>query len=573
MARPEKFNPDDFLREAAERLKEVSRKPNIKKYKPHPKQHLFHSNTKKKKVYIGGNRSGKTTAGVCEAIWRSTCTHPYRPDLNALGPTDGRVIGVDFRQGVDKILIPQYKQWIYPSALRGGHWDKAFEKDAKTLNFQNGSTIEFMSYDQDLDKFAGTSRHWVHFDEEMPQTIYIENMARLIDTDGDFWVTMTPVEGMTWIYDELFEPNAGKEDAEVLVIEINTLENPYLSANAVQSFVGSVDNDDVATRIGGAFVQQGGKIYKNFDFTVGGPHVLPHKFSDRKPSELFPEREWVWVIGLDHGLNNPTAVLWMAVNREGFAVVFDEHYHAEWTIDQHAKVINDKIKEHGRRPDIWIADPSIVNRNAITNTSVLEEYQKYGITWGMGNNDVRSGIIRVKRYWNPAKLINRRYEHDLFTFEMQIKKKDEKGNDIPLPSGVRMFSKLRVMAHCTNLTGELKKYRWKTYANKKLQYENNKYDEPHKKDDHACDTLRYMIMSQPDLSADNLELVEGVMSNLQQMDSVDEAMAGLSFTTLGVADPQGLLDSQTGWQQGNDIPSQYGGGGEWQYDEHMGGYY
>lgn len=565
-----KFDPDAFLQEASERLKEISRKPNIKKYKPHPKQYLFHSDLHKKKVYIGGNRSGKTTAGVCEAIWRATCTHPYRPDLNAIGPTNGRVVGVDFRQGVDKILIPQYKQWVYPSALRGGSWERAFDRESRTLNFANGSTIEFMSYDQDLDKFAGTSRHWVHFDEEMPQTIYIENMARLIDTDGDFWVTMTPVEGMTWIYDELFEPNVGKEDPDVLIIEINTLENPYLNENAVKSFVGSVDDDDVATRIGGAFVQQGGKVYKNFDPTIGGPHVLSHKYgADTDFKKLFPEREWLWLICLDHGLNNPTAVLWLAVNREGFVVIFDEHYKAEWTIDQHANLINERIKRHGRRPDIWIADPSIVNRNAITNTSVLEEYQKYGITWGMGNNDVRSGIIRVKRYWNAAKLINRRYEHELFTFEFQVKKKDEKGNDVPLPNGVRMFSKMRIFPHCEHLIKELKKYRWKTYANKKLQYENNAYDEPHKKDDHACDALRYGIMSQPDLSADNENLVEAVMDNMSQM---DEAMSKLSFTALGVADPNGLLDPDRNWSPGNDIPTGYGGD-SYQFDEHMGGYY
>lgn len=570
MPKQTKFDPDAFLQEASERLKEISRAPNIKKYKPHPKQYQFHSSTHKKKVYIGGNRSGKTTAGVCEAIWRATCTHPYRPDLNALGPTNGRVVGVDFRQGVDKILIPQYKQWVYPSALRGGSWERAFDRESRTLNFANGSTIEFMSYDQDLDKFAGTSRHWVHFDEEMPQTIYIENMARLIDTDGDFWVTMTPVEGMTWIYDELFEPNVGKEEAEVLIIEINTLENPYLNENAIKSFIGSVDDDDVATRIGGAFVQQGGKIYKNFDFTVGGPHVLPERYgADTNFAKLFPERQWKWIITLDHGLRNPTAVLWLAVNREGFVIVFDEWYHADLTIDQHAKVINDRIKKHGRRPDIWIADPSIVNRNAITNTSVLEEYQKYGLSWGMGNNDVRSGIIRVKRYWNSAKLINKRYEHELFTFEFERKKHDPNGNEEPLPPGVRSFSKMRVFPHCINLIKELKKYRWKTYANKKLQYENNPYDEPHKKDDHACDALRYAIMSQPDLSADNENLTEQVMTNLTDIDGV---LGNLSFQTLGVADPNDLLAPERQWSPNNDIPNKFGSDG-WEYDEHLGGYY
>src|SRR5699024_4390960 len=163
---------------------------------PHAKQLQFHRSNKQMKLYIGGNRSGKTVGGVTEGIWRASGTHPYRPELNERVPTQGRVIGVDFVNGVEKIIFPQYQQWLAPSMLRGGSWETAYDKVLRTLHFDNGSTIEFMSYDQDLDKFAGTSRDWVHFDEEPPLSIFNENRARLIDTDGDYWITMTPVEGM-----------------------------------------------------------------------------------------------------------------------------------------------------------------------------------------------------------------------------------------------------------------------------------------------------------------------------------------------------------------------------------------
>jgi phage terminase large subunit-like protein len=206
---------DEALLLLSEGLSDTARAPNIKRYKPHEKQHLFHASTKKKKLYIGGNRSGKTTGGVCEDIWRATCRHPYRPDLNEIGPNRGRVVAVDFVNGVEKIIFPQFQQWLYPSALKGGAWETAYNKLLRTLTFSNGSTIEFMSYDQDLDKFAGTSRHWIHFDEEPPKSIYIENMARIIDTDGDFWITMTPVEGMTWVYEDLYEQNHNNADGVV----------------------------------------------------------------------------------------------------------------------------------------------------------------------------------------------------------------------------------------------------------------------------------------------------------------------------------------------------------------------
>lgn len=555
------FDPKAFLLELSEGIKSAARYPNIRQYRPHESQFKFHSSHKKKRLYIGGNRSGKTTAGVTEAIWRASCTHPYRPDLNALGPTRGRVIAVDFVNGVEKIIFPQYKQWCPGSLLKGGSWENAYDKYLRTLTFANGSTIEFMSYDQDLDKFAGTSRHWIHFDEEPPQPLYVENLARIIDTDGDFWITMTPVEGMTWIYDDLYEHNVNNLDGKVLVIEVNSLENPFLSQGAIENFLDSVDEDETTSRIGGKFVQVGGRIYKNFDPTtyneetkLGGLHVLREPIDN--PSLYF--KNWLWVCSLDHGLNNPTAVLWTAFDVNGFAVTFEEHYRREWTVDQHALKIREIVKRHGRPPDLWIADPSITARNGVTGTSIHEEYIKYGIPWTLGNNDVKSGIIRVKKYLNPTKYVGSR-THPLF---VDAEDKDK-----------ATFPMLRITPNCNNLIAEMKRYRWKTYSNKKLTFENNAYDEPHKKDDHACDSLRYAIMSQPDLFADrDQEHADGSFKS-----RVDDALASLtgdhSMLSMvgpnneGIADPYGLTEPTSDWSEGNNLPSN---GSGWTYDEHMG---
>lgn len=561
------FDPDKFILELSEGLKDASRAPNIKKYKPHQKQYDFHTSRKKKKLYIGGNRSGKTTGGVTEAIWRATCTHPYRPDLNALGPTRGRVIAVDFDNGVEKIIFPQYKQWIYPSALRGGSWDNAYDKALRTLNFANGSTIEFMSYSQDVDKFAGTSRHWVHFDEEPPHPIYAENMARLIDVDGDYWMTMTPLEGMNWVYDELYENNVNNADGDVEVIEINTLENPYLSSSAIESFLGSVDQDEVQARIRGQFVTAGGKIFKNFDFKEGGKHVLSAPIDD--PVRYLRGPDWTWIMALDHGLNNPTAVLWAAIHYKGYVVVFDEHYRSDWTIAQHAAAIKLKIKEHGRVPDIMVADPSIQNRQAISGTSIHTEYAKLGLGFMLGQNDVKSGLLRVKRYLGELPYTGTPEPHPLFG-DAHILRTAFVGTE-----RVNLYSGLRISPKCQMLIHEMKRYRWKTYTNKKLAYENNSYEEPHKKDDHACDALRYMLMSQPDLFAqDTKEQSTGgrkgaVSDALSQMglsgDVMDEMGIGDAIQR-DIADPHDLLARESNWTPANDIPS----GGNWSYDEHMG---
>jgi phage terminase large subunit-like protein len=484
---------------------------------------------------------------------RALNRHPYRSELNSVGPTRGRVVGVDFVNGVKKIILPQYSQWLYPSALINGAWSDSWDSATWTLTLSNGSTIEFMSYDQDLDKFAGTSRHWIHFDEEPPQPIWVECMARLIDTAGDYWITMTPVEGMTWIYDELYEPNYEKpvEEQKILIIEIHTTENPYLNEAAIEQFMDTLtDDEDVVVRLGGGFVRKGGLIYPNFDPTLGKKQVLSEPILD--PNTAFPRNEWLWLLGLDHGLNNPTAVLWTAWNKAGFGIVFDEYYAKDLTVDQHALKIKQRFRQHGRVPDLLVADPSIKNRNGVTGTSIHQEYQKYGLSFILGNNDVKSGIIRVKKYFNKAPYLG------------QIRGDFFKGFD--------EFCKLRISPACANLIWEAKRYRWKTYANKQLQYENNPYDEPHKKDDHAMDALRYIIMQRPDLVKvpENIEQkqVDDFMDNLEgqlrryQVNGADNPDRD---------DPHNRLESGTGFTPDQHVPSP--ASDDYEYDEHMGAYY
>lgn len=561
VARNKPLDINAALLQIAEQIQSNTRAPNIKKYKPHQKQHQFHSSKLQKKLYIGGNRSGKTTGGVTEAIWRATCTHPYRPDLNAIGPNRGRVVAVDFTQGVEKIIFPQYKQWLYPSALKGGTWESAYSPALRTLTFSNGSTIEFMSYDQGLDKFAGTSRHWVHFDEEPPKSIYGECLARLVDTNGDFWITMTPVEGITWIHDELYEPNVNNADGDVEIIEINTFENPYLSEEGINLLLSSVDEDEAAVRIGGGFVRKGGRVYPNFDPTLGANQVLPISIHD--PRTYFPSTRWMWILALDHGLNNPTAALWIAVNDDGFAVVFDEWYKSGLTVDKHAEVIKRKIADHGRFPDLLVADPSIKQRNGVSGTSIQQEYQKYGLSFILGNNDIKSGTIRVKRYLQPRIYPgDKGRRHPLYNGGLVLMEATDK---VSIESKDGRFPALLIDPRCEKLIWELKGYRWKTYTDKKKQYENNPYDEPHKKDDHACDALRYAIMTQPDLIANNNDANPEATAEAMRMHGEMVNKAG----NWQIADPHNRLDDSegTGWMPNQPLPK---GDSGWQIDDHLG---
>lgn len=59
------------------------------------------------------------------------------------------------------------------------------------------STVGFKSYDQGRKKFQGTAKHGIWLDEEPPEDVYSECMARLMTTSGMMLCTFTPLEGLS----------------------------------------------------------------------------------------------------------------------------------------------------------------------------------------------------------------------------------------------------------------------------------------------------------------------------------------------------------------------------------------
>jgi len=452
----------DLIRGISEGLKRSATRPTAYGYVPHPKQRLFHSSEARGRLFIGGNRSGKTVGGGIELVNKAIGRDPFKP-IKHEPPVDLRAIGVDFDHGVAKIVMPEIARWMPPSFLKNGSWEDSYDKQLRTLTLTNKSTIEFMSYEQDLEKFAGTSRHGIWFDEEPPQDIYVENLLRLLDVGGTYWITMTPVDGMTWTYDDLYL--AARVSDEIDVIEVDVEENPHINATEIDAIFSGLDEDERQARRHGHYVQVGGLIYKMF-----GEHNIIEPF--------IPPRQWLHFASMDHGLNNPTCFGWLACSPDGDLFLYDEHYKSGEVVSWHAFRVHEKNLEHERVPDYYVGDPSIRNTDPITGTSVQIEYVEHGIPIVPGNNDVHAGINLVAS---------------------RLKLNTHTGRP-------RLF----IMKNCEKTIWEANKYRWATWASKKHIREKNKKEEPHKKDDHAMDMLRYGVASRPQIGDDSTYIPEFV---------------------------------------------------------------
>lgn len=445
----------DLAEVLSNQLTRVALRPDVNSYRPHPKQEIFHKSLARKKLYIGGNRSGKTVGGIVEDIWWLTGTHPYRETPRP--PVMGRLVCVDFPNGWEKIVKPVLMQWIPPSALINGSWLDSWNGRTRTLTLANGSFLEIMSYDQEVEAFAGASRDFTHFDEEPPKEVFTECRARLIDRAGSYWITMTPVEGWSWVADDIYEPAIAGTLDNSLVIEIDMTENPYLSPNEIEDFLAGLDENEVKARKQGKFVQMGGLVFKDFDPDL---HVLPAftKIPNLGVNKIYGS--------MDHGLNHLTAFLWHIVTPNNIVITFAEHAKADMTIAQHAKrVLEIENEQIGQHLTHYWADPSTKQRNAVNGNSIQLEYRLNGVNLVLSNNDVRVGINRMLNYQRSG----------------------------------RWF----ITRNCPQLLREMKRYKWKTRESKKLQAKHGPYDEPQKKDDDCSDSARYFFMSRPELAQPN----------------------------------------------------------------------
>jgi phage terminase large subunit-like protein len=461
-------SPLDLLQLAADELERSIILPNILNYQPYGDQGPFHECDSFGRVLTAGNRAGKTDCMVVEFIWVASNTHPYRerPAKWGHGPVQLRIFAVDVTKGIEQIMLPKFKRWMTRDMMVDGSWDKSWDSKNLILTFSNGSTIDFLTYGMTLEKMGGVPRHMIGFDEEPPRDIFNESLMRLKDFDGIWIIAATPVNGIDWIYDLLVEPaQSGDLGPEVVqVFELDARLNPYLQGGNDEKFYIGMDKEERAIREEGKYVARGGLVFPRFKDDI--EHYEIERPWRHEPCEIYT--------ATDYGWNNPTAWLWIAVYNDGSAHVFSEHYADHMEIKDHARIVLERERQWGLHSDriIRVGDPAMKQANGQTAMSYLQVYSHYGVDIGVEGitNDVTIGVERLQHFFHLR------------------------------PNGKPL---LTISPNCRNLLRELKKLRWATYESQKTQYQKNKQELIHKKDDHAFDALRYWSTMMPDPRPDS----------------------------------------------------------------------
>jgi phage terminase large subunit len=413
---------------------------------PYPKQHAFLSDQSRFKWILGGNRSGKTVTcvvdDIIQAIDRKAVPEHLLEYKKFDPPFKFRIVAMDFDQ-IELVIFEAIKAWVPPDQLLGGSWDKAYNSQRRILRFKNGSLCQFKTYEQPAKNHGGAPLHRVHLDEEPPEDIWRENNVRVIDYAGDILCSMTPVEGLTWMYDAFLVPWEKGELKNAYIQPVDMDDNPFLTTDAKEQALQDYSADEREARKTGKFIHFHGRVYPEFE----NGHIIP--------VNPVPPGAFVY-LGIDPGIRNMCGVVFIHHTSNDVLTVFDELALKDLNVEEVVIEIAKKLSAYGVTYNWAVIDPNAKNREFTTGRSVEQEFKEKGIRCFPGQNDPRAGINRVKV----------RLEHN----------------------------KLLVAAHCDETISEFRKYRW-AKPQKKSQADPKEI--VIKKDDHLLDAIRYVCMARP----------------------------------------------------------------------------
>ena len=363
-------------------LRRKSEKPYKYLYTPYPKQEIFHRSKEKIVIFRGGNGAGKTAAGVLEALMTGYRFNPYR-DIKRNRKVGLIWVAGDTMTTVEEIIMSKMYEWLPPERL--GLWKfQTRPRPVLTLFNANGHTIcriLLKSYEQGRKAFQGDEPDLIILDEEPPQDIWTEILART-RAGGLIRITATPF-GYGLIADLLEQ---AVDDDQIKDIQVPLMDNIYLEKEEKERLIKQFGRE--INRIDGSIYVAEGLIYqtnwKSIEIDV----------FDRKMYED-PEEDVVWQFWelIDLGGTDEFAALFIWFNpHNNVAVVVDEYYASGGDITVHKNAIKAIENSH---------EAAVIKRVYDNNNKVaFHEFAKAGLPGNevkKGKGSVEAGILLTRQ--------------------------------------------------------------------------------------------------------------------------------------------------------------------------------
>ncbi len=522
----------------------------LKLYEPMPLQESFHQSRTYIRLYIGGNRSGKTCGTSTEFARMVMGCDPY----DKYPKTNGRVYVVGkslthisdtiypklFQPGAFKIIRDEitdewrtYRPWVAEDKKRekeaiqapplipekeivGMGWESKSKKEIVSVRFRSGWEAKFFSATGQQPQ--GQAVHCVWFDEEIQKSRsdgdwFPEMSARLIDHGGCLIWSAAPQKGFDELLD-LYEQGE-KELAQykldpvkypkpsIDIFQAAQGDNVYISADNRVRFHKYLTPEQRLIRESGEFNTQARHVYPEFSLATHG-----------YPLEGGVPGNWTRYMYVDPGHSICAALFVACPPVEDcpaglpMAVAYDEIYIPQANAVLFAQAVKLRTEEHkfeafvidmhGAKPHEAGSGLSIYEQyeSELRNAGCFSRMTGYGF---MGGSDDRKAGVMRGHLWLSA-----RRKDGSVDFDQPPRFRVKTNHD-------------RTYSFVPNFVGEMRRFKKKIVNGVVL-------DETHDRGPtHLCQCFRYCVMHGPEYVQ-----VQMLLNGLQQTRKTLSQLAGIS---------------------------------------------
>lgn len=298
---------------------------------------------------IGANRSGKTESEVVKGL--NIC-------LKRKGGGNAWILTESFdaqKLGVQEKII----EYLKPEDIKDISWAKHGVYSSLTL--KNGVFIEFKTYEQGRAKLQSAKLFLAMFDEEPPEDIYEEVYTRTVDLRGQVILAFTPLKGMTWSYEKIFN----NKSEMVSVYNWGMYDNPFIPIDEIDEMKRNLSPKKAKMRLYGEYQGSERAILETF---YRSKHIKKDLLQKHMPMD----------VSIDWGINTTAIGFYQSFKgvktdiKTGIPRMVDEHYlvdGVELTGYSYSMVMK-YILNKGYWIENWFCDPAGRGRSQATKSGV-----------------------------------------------------------------------------------------------------------------------------------------------------------------------------------------------------------
>ena len=387
----------------------------IESYDPYPYQSIFHETGKdcNQRLLMAANRIGKSYCGSMELSYHLTGLYPdWWKGRKFLKPVIAWAGGVSNETTRDIVQFELLGSPDDPEAFGSGTVPKNLiiktERKPGVPNAKSvalirhvaggNSSLFFKAYEMGVEKWQGRSCDVIWLDEEPSRDIYSQAVTRTLDRRGMVYMTFTPEQGMTETVASFLNnlqfgqslTNATWDDASEKIFSMNG-ERGHLNEVVMEQILSSYSpHEREMRRYGRPSIGSGLVFPVQEDKVIVEPFEIP--------------TEWARLSAIDFGYDHPTAVVWLAWDREeDIYYLYDCHRMSKATPHVHSGYIKTRP---GWIPMVFPHDGN--RKDSMGNPGLADQYRSHGINMLMdhftnppalgekrGGNSIETGIMAM----------------------------------------------------------------------------------------------------------------------------------------------------------------------------------